>query len=55
VELLARLGPPPQVVWLTCGNTSNAALREILAYTWPRIATLLAAGEPLIEISGRAG
>ena len=31
VELLRRLGPPPKVLWLTCGNTSNARLREILA------------------------
>ena len=55
VELLARHGPPPQVVWLTCGNTTNAALREILATAWPRVAELLTAGEPLVEIGGRAG
>jgi predicted nuclease of predicted toxin-antitoxin system len=54
VDLVARHGPPPQIVWLTCGNTTNAALREILAAAWPRVAALLAAGEPLIEISGRA-
>jgi predicted nuclease of predicted toxin-antitoxin system len=51
VELLARLGPPPSVVWLTCGNTSNAALRELLAHVWPRVSTMLQAGEPLIEIA----
>jgi len=28
VRLLESLGPPPQVVWMTCGNTSNARLRE---------------------------
>jgi predicted nuclease of predicted toxin-antitoxin system len=54
VNLLARHGPPPQVVWLTCGNTTNAALRRILADSWPHVAALLAAGEPLVEISGRA-
>ena len=53
VGLLARHGPPPQVIWLTCGNTSNAALRSILADSWPRVAQLLGAGEPLVEISGR--
>src|SRR5438128_227443 len=26
VELLDRLGPPPQIVWVTCGNTTNARL-----------------------------
>ena len=28
-ELLARLGPPPQVIWVTCGNTSNARMHQI--------------------------
>lgn len=54
VDLVARHGPPPQIVWLTCGNTTNAALRTILGDAWPRVAELLASGEPLIEISGGA-
>lgn len=31
IELLRRLGAPPKVIWLTCGNTSNEALKKILA------------------------
>jgi predicted nuclease of predicted toxin-antitoxin system len=31
VDLVERLGSPPQIIWLTCGNTSNARLREIAA------------------------
>lgn len=54
VDLLTRHGSPPQVVWITCGNTSNAALRIILADAWPRIVGALATGEPLVEISGRS-
>ena len=54
VDLVARHGPPPQIIWLTCGNTTNAALRAMLAKAWPRVAGLLAAGEPLVEISDRA-
>ncbi len=54
IELVARHGPPPQSIWLTCGNTSNDALRAILSTAWPRIEALLAAGEPLVEISGGA-
>jgi predicted nuclease of predicted toxin-antitoxin system len=27
VDLVKRLGTPPQVLWLSCGNTSNARLR----------------------------
>lgn len=54
VQLLERFGPPPQVVWLTCGNTSNARLRELLHTAWPRIRELLDAGESLVEISDPA-
>ncbi len=51
LHLLERLGPPPQVVWITCGNTSNARLRQILTTAWPAAKLLLARGEPLVEIS----
>jgi predicted nuclease of predicted toxin-antitoxin system len=50
-DRLERLGPPPSIIWLTCGNTSNAALRELLRITLPRALTLIAAGEPLVEIT----
>ncbi len=52
VDLVDRLGSPPQIIWLTCGNTSNAKLREILSKTLPRALELFAAGETLVEISG---
>lgn len=52
VDLVERLGSPPQIIWLTCGNTSNARLREILSETLPTALELLAAGETLVEISG---
>lgn len=54
VDLVTRHGPPPQIVWLTCGNTSNAYLWGVLAEAWPRAAALLDAGEPLVEIGGTA-
>ena len=49
--LVERLGPPPQVLWVTCGNTSNARLREILTKNLPTASELLQRGEPLVEIS----
>lgn len=52
VDLVDRLGAPPKIIWLTCGNTSNLRLREILSKTLPRALELLAAGETLVEISG---
>ncbi len=51
VLLVERLGPPPQVVWITCGNTSNERLRVILTRSFPEAMELLRRGEPVIEIS----
>ena len=51
VEMVRRLGTPPQVLWLTCGNTSNARLREILSRDLPAALARLEGGESLIEIS----
>ena len=51
IKLLEELGPPPQIIWLTCGNTSNANLKQILSKTFAQAVTLLEDGEPLVEIS----
>ena len=51
VDLVTQLGSPPQILWLTCGNTSNAKLRAILMQAWPTAATLLEAGEKIVEVS----
>lgn len=52
VDLVNRLGAPPQIIWLTCGNTSNARLQEILSSVLPEALELLCSGEKLVEISG---
>ena len=49
VELLARHGSPPKIIWLTCGNTSEAALREIFAVNFPEALRLFDAGDDLVE------
>lgn len=51
VTLHSQLGAPPQIIWLTCGNTSNRYLRTLLATALPRAFALLEAGEDLVEIS----
>jgi len=51
VEMVERSGIPPQVVWITCGNTSNARLRKLLEVTFSQAVQLLATGERLVEIS----
>ncbi|MCH8277189.1 MAG: DUF5615 family PIN-like protein [Bacteroidetes bacterium] len=52
VDLVNRLGSPPQVLWIRCGNTSNATMREILSGGLSTAVDLLHRGEPLVEISG---
>jgi predicted nuclease of predicted toxin-antitoxin system len=51
VRLLRQYGPPPRVIWLRCGNTSEARLREILLATLLRVLALLDDGESLVEIA----
>lgn len=48
--MVVRQGAPPQVIWLTCGNTSNASLKSMLTVTLSSALELLRAGEPLVEI-----
>jgi predicted nuclease of predicted toxin-antitoxin system len=51
-HILDRYGTPPQVIWLTCGNTSNANLKRILTATLHQATSLLTGGEKLVEING---
>ena len=51
VRLLEVNGSSPKVIWLTCGNTSNARLKEILGETLGKALELLQAGEQLVEIN----
>jgi predicted nuclease of predicted toxin-antitoxin system len=52
VDMVDRLGPPPAVIWLTCGNTSNVAVSTLLKSTLPKAIELIGRGEALVEISG---
>ena len=51
-HLLEQHGPPPNVLWLTFGNTSNANVRSILTSTLSQALKLLESGESLVEITG---
>ena len=50
-DLVERLGPPPQVLWLTCGNTSNRYLKDIFQKCLQTAIDLLNQGEPIVEIN----
>lgn len=45
-----RPGRRPQVLWVTCGNTSNTRLKEVPGQTLPQALKLLDSGEPVVEI-----
>jgi predicted nuclease of predicted toxin-antitoxin system len=49
VQLLEQHGPPPKVLWITCGNTSNARMREILRESLPQAIKMLDS-DALVEI-----
>ena len=49
-DLLDQHGAPPQVILVTCGNTSNARLRRLIEMAWPAMLPMLERGEALIEL-----
>jgi predicted nuclease of predicted toxin-antitoxin system len=51
VQLQAHFGPPPKVIWLRCGNTSNARLKEILVAAFSDTRRLLEGPEDLVEVT----
>ena len=51
VSLLERFDSPPKIIWLTCGNTSNANLKIILSKTLQDAINFLESGEKIVEIS----
>jgi len=53
-HLLAQQGPPPRVLWITCGNTSKARMRQILQATLMDALALFGNGEALVEIADAA-
>jgi len=50
VHLLDQHGAPPQVILVTCGNTSNARLRRLIGTAWPAMLPMLERGEALVEL-----
>jgi predicted nuclease of predicted toxin-antitoxin system len=53
VRLVEQSGPPPQVILLTCGNTSNTQLKQMLKRSFDRTMEWLQKGEPIVEITSR--
>jgi predicted nuclease of predicted toxin-antitoxin system len=51
IDLVCRLGTPPQIIWLTCGNVTNRNLQQLLTAIVPDAFDRLGQGEPIVEIS----
>jgi predicted nuclease of predicted toxin-antitoxin system len=49
-KMVERFGPPPRVIWLRCGNTSNAALKDLLVRELPACLVRLADGDSIVEL-----
>ena len=49
-DMVGRHGPPPQVIWLRCGNTTESRLKEILNKHLEETLVFLRDGEALVEI-----
>ncbi len=50
VDLVGRLGSPPTVIWLRCGNTSEDRLKQILTDHLNEALDFIASGEDFVEI-----
>jgi predicted nuclease of predicted toxin-antitoxin system len=50
VDLVGRLGSPPAVIWLRCGNTSEARLKQILTDHLDVALEFIGSGDDLVEI-----
>jgi len=53
INLLDRIGPPPEVIWITSGNTSNRRMRQILKQTLRPAVDMLEGEEEIVEIGGQ--
>ena len=51
LNLLDAQGPPPRVIWITMGNTSNARMRAVLESVFPEALASLRQGEAMVEIT----
>lgn len=54
VELVSRFGPPPQLLWVTCGNVTNQRLRNVFGAVFRSACALLDEGRAIVEIGDRS-
>lgn len=52
LRLVQKHGPPPSIIWVTVGNTSNRRMKELLTDRLPRTLQLIKEGNAVVEIAG---
>jgi len=50
VDLISRLGTPPQLLWVVCGKVTNRHLQAVFTATFQDAVRLLQEGEGIVEI-----
>lgn len=50
VDMVSRFGPPPQLLWVTCGNVTNRRLQEVFGKAGKEAIGLLKDGQAIVEI-----
>ena len=53
IKLIDQYGTPPKLIWITCGNTTNAKMREILSKTLTKAKELFEKCKNIVEISDK--
>jgi len=51
IQLIDQRGTPPKLIWITCGNTSNVRMREILSTALLKAIELLQNGEKSLKLA----
>ena len=54
LKLVDQFGTPHQIIWITCGNTSNNRMRAVLEKSLEKAVELIRSGEPIVEIGDKA-
>jgi predicted nuclease of predicted toxin-antitoxin system len=52
LRLVGKHGPPPSIIWVTIGNTSNRRMKELITDRLPRTLQLIKEGNAVVEIAG---
>lgn len=53
VDIVTRLSPPPQIIWLRVGNCDNQSLRRFLQGVFAEALAAIRGGDAVVELKRR--